>query len=598
MAQQASFIRGSFRLLSSKRISTDAILLVNRSIGKYQRASSPWKTAAIATSSAVLLLLATVSRRTFLTSLEKEDESHIGKYGYNEDEPLSYRIEVNFMEKLARKSYLHFREHADMMTTKPSVSSEDLRPPPGVPRTLRILAVDLPEMRHAFRQGQCRAQADKVYPDGVAPDRVVHVPFQGQGTPATKSKRRRSSTESSSTQSSKESVSEGIQLQVEQKAWVTSMVKCVTDGTEQVGVQVMEANTGALNPHNLRRTRQFGKLNYDPGKYATINRKKGSPRKNSTVQAKTKEAATTSDSDTSVVEVAPSVLAAPEDELAAPWNQHAWMEEVKLRISGQVQYGAPLEAAGKWTRYFFGNTYQSTVPSSRSTWSWLSPLAASSDPAGMDGLEDTWASNKPHAVIANGAALQLVPNSLRLLQKECRDHNVPLYVVHDPRVWGGNTHDDLGDVLRELRKTVKSGIVAKSLQHAVGTAFQRGRWVGTLEADTRWQAKETIRKTKESVRNTKETIHKASDARKVKEQMDWKRLDENALEEKLASRGVIQTEKGKAKDDETTVRTYTGGMIALAKRCVADQQRGAAMSTETVPEVEADTDDAGAPQSA
>jgi hypothetical protein len=46
------------------------------------------------------------------------------------------------MEKLARKSYLHFREHADMMTTKPSVSSEDLRPPPGVPRTLRILAVD------------------------------------------------------------------------------------------------------------------------------------------------------------------------------------------------------------------------------------------------------------------------------------------------------------------------------------------------------------------------------------------------------------------------------------------------------------------------
>jgi hypothetical protein len=147
-------------------------------------------------------------------------------------------------------------------------------------------------------------------------------------------------------------------------------------------------------------------------------------------------------------------------------------------------------------------------------------------------------------VIANGAALQLVPNSLRLLQKECRDHKVPLYVVHDPRVWGGNTHDDLGDVLRELRKTVKSGIVAKSLQHAVGTAFQRGRWVGTLEADTKWQAKETIRKTKETVRKTKDTISKASDARKIKEQMDWKRLDESALEEKLANRGVIQAEKG------------------------------------------------------
>jgi hypothetical protein len=595
MAQQVSFIRGSFRLLSAKRISTDASLLVKQSIGKYQRAnSSPWKTAAIATSSAVLLLLATVSTRTFLTSLEKEEGGKEGKYGYNEDEPLSYRIEVNFMEKLARKSYLHFREHADMMTTKPSMSSEDLRPPPGVPRTLRILAVDLPEMRHAFRQGKCRAQADKVYPDGVAPDRVVHVPFQGQDLGARTTSKRRRSKESS--QSSKEE--EGIQLQVEQKAWVTSLVKCVTDGTEQVGVQVMEANTGALNPHNLRRTRQFGKLNYDPGKYATINRKHGGPRKHSTAttQAKTKEAANTSDA---VVDVAPSILAAPEDELAAPWNQHAWMEEMQLRISGQVQYGAPLEAAGKWTRYFFGNTYQSTVPSSRSAWSWLSPLSSTSDPSGMDGRDDTWASNKPHAVIANGAALQLVPNSLRLLQKECRDHKVPLYVVHDPRVWGGNTHDDLGDVLRELRKTVKSGIVAKSLQHAVGTAFQRGRWVGTLEADTKWQAKETIRKTKETVRKTKETIHKASDARKVKEQMDWKGLDESALEEKLASRGVIKTEKGPARGDETTVRTYTGGMIALAKRCVADQQQGATKSKEVdVPEVETEIEHAAAPQSA
>lgn len=584
MAQQASFIRGSFRLLSVNRIFRDASLLVKRSIGTYQRASSPWKTAAIATSSAVLLLLASVSTRTFLTSLEKEEGVKEGKYGYNEDKPLSYRIEVNFMEKLARKSYLHFREHASMMTTKPSVSGEDLRPPPGVPRTLRILAVDLPEIRHAFRQGKCRPQADKVYPDGVAPDRVVHVPFSGQRT------KRKRSKESSSSHSSTET--DGIQLQVEQKAWVTSLVKCVAEGTEQVGVQVMEANTGALNPHNLRRTRQFGKLNYDPGKYATINRKQG-PRKHPTAEAKTKtkEEANTSDP---VVEGAP-VRAAPEDELAAPWNQHAWMEEVQLRISGQVQYGAPLEAAGKWTRYFFGSTYQSTVPSSRSAWSWLSPLSTTSDPAGMDGLDDTWASNKPHAVIANGAALQLVPNSLRLLQKECRDHNVPLYVVHDPRVWGGNTHDDLGDVLRELRKTVKSGIVAKSLQHAVGTAFQRGRWVGTLEAETKWQTKETIRKTKETVRKTKETIQKASDARKVKEQMDWKRLDASGLEEKLASRGVIHKEEGKTKDDETTVRTYTGGMIALAKRCVADQQLGAQNSAEAVAEVE--TDHAAAPQS-
>jgi hypothetical protein len=596
---QASLTRGVQRFLSGHRIATHASLVVKRSIRTYQRASSPWKTAAVtvATSGAVLLVIAT-STTSFFTSLEKEEEEK----GTNE-ETFSYRIEVNFMEKLAKKSYLHFRDHLTRVSTSGGSNNSNEkgqgghnRPPPGVPRTLRILAVDLPEMRDAFCHGKCQLQADKVYPDGVAPDRVVHVPNQGQGTTTTTTK---SSSSSSSTTANKE---DGIQLlHVEQKSWVTSMVQCVADGTESVGVQILEANTGAqLNPHNLRRTRQFGTLKYDPGKYATINRKQSVVATRAR-RATTKKEKTQTNNDLEV-DVAP-ILAAPEDELAAPWNQHAWMEEMELRISGQVEFGAPLEVADKWSRYMYGTTFKSTVPSSRSVWAWLSPFAKTSSSndiagAGMDGLDNTWASNKPHAVIANGAALQLVPNSLRLLQNACRDHHVPLYVVQDPRVWGGNTHNDLGDVLRDLRKTVKSRIVAASLQQAVGTAFQRGRWVGKLESDTKWQTVEAIRKTKDTVQKTKETIRSATGARKVKEEMDWRQLDEIALEKELARRGVIQREK-KTRQDEAPGRTYTGGMIALAKRCVTDQQRDTKSKETTealaVAGIKTETDHSAAP---
>eukprot|EP00978_Attheya_sp_CCMP212_P007735 scaffold17977_cov33-Attheya_sp.AAC.1 len=43
------------------------------------------------------------------------------------------------------------------------------------------------------------------------------------------------------------------------------------------------------------------------------------------------------------------------------------------------------------------------------------------------------ASHKPHVVIADGAAMQRVPGSLRFLTWSCREADVPLFIINDPR---------------------------------------------------------------------------------------------------------------------------------------------------------------------
>jgi hypothetical protein len=81
-----------------------------------------------------------------------------------------------------------------------------------------------------------------------------------------------------------------------------------------------------LNRFKLRKVHQVGKLKYDPGKYYG---KKASSM-NHIVR----------DGDDQEIEEAGSeeaedamTSAAHEDELEAPWNQYAWIEELKLRVS-------------------------------------------------------------------------------------------------------------------------------------------------------------------------------------------------------------------------------------------------------------------------
>jgi len=168
------------------------------------------------------------------------------------------------------------------------------------------------------------------------------------------------------------------------------------------------------------------------------------------------------------------VIATDDDEVDAPWNQYAWIEEMELRIHGRIPFGANVERTSWLTRKIFGRNYRITVKKeSISPFLWFVPsFFISSKKGGYEGIDGDYgknrrtinrASSKPHAVIADGSAMQRVPGSLRYLSKCCQEADVPLFIINDPRVWGGNTHVDLESAAKDMRKTVKARIVANAL---------------------------------------------------------------------------------------------------------------------------------------
>ena len=60
------------------------------------------------------------------------------------------------MDKIQQKTYLQ--------------SAKD-----GIPSTLRILAIDLPEIRKNSFSGDCRLSHDKVFVDEIAPPKIIEV---------------------------------------------------------------------------------------------------------------------------------------------------------------------------------------------------------------------------------------------------------------------------------------------------------------------------------------------------------------------------------------------------------------------------------------
>jgi hypothetical protein len=132
----------------------------------------------------------------------------------------SFQIETDFMERIAQKPYLQ------------AFTSND-EYPRGVPHRLRVLAIDVPEMRTAF-DGECRINLSKIYADEIAPPKDV----------------------------------KDHKFKVAQKSLAKSLIKCRKN--KKIGVEMLEASVADLNPYNMRKTHQFGNLiNYDPGKYAT-----------------------------------------------------------------------------------------------------------------------------------------------------------------------------------------------------------------------------------------------------------------------------------------------------------------------------------------
>jgi hypothetical protein len=154
------------------------------------------------------------------------------------------------------------------------------------------------------------------------------------------------------------------------------------------------------------------------------------------------------------------------------------------------------------------------------------------------------------------------------LQRTCQEENVPLYIIHDPRAWGGNTHQDLQEAVADMRSTVKRNIVVQAMQG--GSAFAQGRMLGQAETEVRWQAKDVGRRTRQAVRD-------ASDKLTREREKDWSKCGAEELRAKLVERGVIcvsdKNATGKEKQVEPVLPTYTSGMVTLSLQCIADEER-------------------------
>jgi len=181
------------------------------------------------------------------------------------------------------------------------------------------------------------------------------------------------------------------------------------------------------------------------------------------------------------------------------------------------------------------------------------------------------ASNKPHAVICDGAAMQRVPGSLRYLTKICREAQIPLYILNDPRSWGSQTHSTLEDALVDLRKTVSDNVIQNALALREGSAFERGRFVGQLEKEMAWQAYDAARKTRDALMDARRRL-------RMDKVEDWGGLTEEQLRAKLTERRVMvvrdgEEEEGKDDDGGEEGVKYSDAFLAICRQCLGTESK-------------------------
>jgi hypothetical protein len=307
------------------------------------------------------------------TPISRCDKGGIPNQRVREDDcDNGFRIESHLMDRIGQKKYL--------------ASARD-----QIPSTFRVLAIDIKEMRTDAFTGICRLSSDKVFLEEVAPPKEVNLPVN----------------QSDAASETNEKTTQRTKVKIPQKALVKSIFHCSSpQSQQQFGVELLEASVMDLNPHKLRKQQSIGTWEYDPGKYYQSKSKDGDNKSgqeqsneqimDSIVPLETK----------SPMEVNPTFI-----EMEAPWNQYAWMEELRLRINGQVHFDAPMEKSSVYERVLFGHCYKTTVPTVHKFTDFFIPFSfAKSNPDGVDTRQQTnvRACNKPHAVIANGAALQLV----------------------------------------------------------------------------------------------------------------------------------------------------------------------------------------------
>jgi len=224
--------------------------------------------------------------------------------------------------------------------------------PKGVPRRIRVLAIDVPEFREVF-DGECRVLLGRVYPDDIAPPKYLP--------------RKNERDDKKDDTAAKNDKTELEKIEIVQKSLARSLVRCRNKHSKRIGVELLEASVYDLNSNNMRRTYHFGSYKYDPGKYGSKDspggdmlqrRKSVIPGWGSSLNIRRRKVLVTKDEysdekgdddkgdaeveepvqegdvqeEDSVTEV--TVLAEEDDEVDAPWNQYAWIEEMQIRVSG------------------------------------------------------------------------------------------------------------------------------------------------------------------------------------------------------------------------------------------------------------------------
>lgn len=178
--------------------------------------------------------------------------------------------------------------------------------------------------------------------------------------------------------------------------------------------------------------------------------------------------------------------------------------------------------------------------------------------------------------------------------------------MYDPRVkqkWGSNAinnmnNDNLSNVLRDVRRIVKFNIIQQYQNHMIQSisssskfslwayykTFQNGRYVGKMESDVRWYAKNVINNMEISKKHSDDILEM-----KLSEQLEWSDAtnDVSVLRRKLIQYRIIQeptvllndTNSNDDENDENTTSVppsaktntdsasmvYSKSLIALAK---------------------------------
>ena len=255
----------------------------------------------------------------------------------NESKPdNSTKLDVYFMDRIAKKSYLsnptltrttdpRYQNRATSIDVSDSTLVGTSRPR-GVPTRLRLLTIDVPQCKDAFRDGICR-QPSKIF-EGAAD------PLFESGVARSKRMGQDESIESQTRKERKES-----RRPIEQKSLAKMLYYCyglskVNGVTNQeidpiIGVEILEASITKLNPNNIRRTyTSKTTYKYDPGKYSD---KKKKDETDSGIADVEEAAAEDSEEDGTVPR--DTIIHGKQDSRSAPWNQYAWLEEIHLRVS-------------------------------------------------------------------------------------------------------------------------------------------------------------------------------------------------------------------------------------------------------------------------